>query len=382
MDFQLTEQQALLQQTVRDFVLREVKPAVPILENEGQFPRQLFQKCAELGFFRFRYPEEAGGLGGDPVGFILMMEELAAGNLALAAVVGMQALNGTELLHQLGTSEQKTEWLEPALAGEKIGTIAITEPNAGSDIGGIETSARQVAQGWVLNGSKTWITSATVADFFLVAAQTGEDARAAGIDLFLVERSREGLSIGREIEKLGTHGSATSEIFLDNVRLPPENRLGQRGSGMAHLRKTLAEVRAMTGALGLGLGRAALEDSLRYADEREQFGRPIAGFQAISHKLAAMATQLEAARWLVYRAAWAVTRGAPDIKLAAMAKFFASEMANQLADQATRIFGSYGFAMEYPAQRYLRDARFLLYGAGTSEILLTIIARQLETDGR
>ncbi len=381
MDFQLSEQQALLQQTVREFVRKEVKPEVSNLESKGQFPRQLFQKCGELGFFRFRYPEAEGGLGGDPLGFILMMEELAAGNLALAAIVGMQALNGTELIHQLGTPEQKSQWLEPALAGEKIGTIAITEPNAGSDIGGIETSARQISDGWELNGSKTWITSATVADFFLVAAQTGEGERASGIDVFLVERNREGLSVGREIEKLGTHGSATSEIFLDNVRLPPQSRLGEKGSGMIQLRKTLAEVRTMTGALGLGLGRAALEDSLRYAGERKQFGRPIAGFQAISHKLAGMATQLEAARWLVYRAAWEVTRGAPDVKLAAMAKLFASEMANQLADQATRIFGSYGFAMEYPAQRYLRDARFLLYGAGTSEILLTIIARQLERDG-
>jgi butyryl-CoA dehydrogenase len=189
------------------------------------------------------------------------------------------------------------------------------------------------------------------------------------------------LAVGRRIEKLGTRGSETSEVILDGVCVPADHRLGEPGAGFRHLVSTLTEIRAMTGALGVGLGQAALDAARQYARERSQFGRPIGQFQAIAHKLAAMATQLEAARWLVYRAAWQVTTGAPDVMLGAMAKYFATEAANKLADEATRIFGSYGFAMEYDAQRYFRDARFLLYGAGTSEILLSLIAKQMGVAG-
>jgi alkylation response protein AidB-like acyl-CoA dehydrogenase len=267
--------------------------------------------------------------------------------------------------------------LVPALRGEKIGTIAITEPDAGSDIGGIKTTAVREGEGWRLNGRKVWITSATVADFFIVAAKTDPTLGTKGIDLFLVEKGTRGLSIGRRIEKLGTRGSETSEVILDNVCVPAQNLLGEKGTGFRHLGSTLAEIRVMTGALALGLAQAALDASLQYAHTRVQFDQPIGNFQAIAHKLGWMGTQLEAARALVYCAAWQLSTSKPDAKLAAMAKLFATEMANQLADQATRIFGSYGFAMEYDAQRYLRDARFLLYGAGTSEILLGLIAKQM-----
>jgi len=274
------------------------------------------------------------------------------------------------LLYHLGTPEQKERLLVPALRGEKIGTIAITEPDAGSDIGGITTVAVRDGEGWRLNGRKVWITSATVADFFIVAAKTDPTLGTKGIDLFLVEKGVRGLSVGRRIEKLGTRGSETSEVILDNVCVPAQNLLGDKGTGFRHLGSTLAEIRVMTGALALGLAQAALDASLQYARTRVQFDQPIGKFQAIAHKLAWMGTQLEAARSLVYRGASQLASGKPDAKLAAMAKLFATEVANQLADQATRIFGSYGFAMEYDAQRYFRDARFLLDGAGTSEILL------------
>jgi alkylation response protein AidB-like acyl-CoA dehydrogenase len=305
------------------------------------------------------------------------MEELARGSLALAAIVGMQALNGTDLLFHLGTADQRERLLKPALRGECIGTIAITEPDAGSDIGGITTTARRQGEEWVLDGRKIWITSATVADFFIVAAKTDPALGTKGIDLFLVEKSRPGVAVGRRIDKLGTRGSETSEVFLDRVTVPAQNLLGEQGQGFRHLSRTLAEIRAMTGALGVGLGQAALDAALEYARQRSQFGKPIAQFQAIAHKLAWMGTQLEAARLLVYRSAWGISRGKADVRLAAMAKLFATETANQLADQTTRIFGSYGFAMEYDAQRYFRDARFLLYGAGTSEILLSLVAREM-----
>jgi alkylation response protein AidB-like acyl-CoA dehydrogenase len=377
LDFGLSEEQRAFRQSVRQFVEREVRPAAREIDERDEFPRALFRRCGQQGFFALRYPEAAGGLGGDALTFILMMEELARGSLALAAVVGMQCLNGTDLLYRLGTPDQKERLFAPALLGEKIGTIAITEPDAGSDIGGITTSARRERKGWVLSGRKMWITSATVADFFILAAKTDPEQRTRGIDLFLVEKGMPGLSVGRRIEKLGTRGSETSEVILDDVCVPLENLLGEPGSGFRHLGASLAEIRVMTGALAIGLGQAALEASLQYARERSQFGRPIGQFQAVAHKLADMATQLEAARSLVYRAASQLAGGQAEPGLAAMAKYFATEAANSLADQATRVFGSYGFAMEYDAQRYFRDARFLLYGAGTSEILLSLIAKEL-----
>ncbi len=378
MDFALSEEQALFRKSVRDFVEREVTPAARQIDEQDEFPWALFRRCGQLGYFSLRYPEEIGGMAADPLTFILMIEELARGSLALASIVGMQCLNGTDILYHLGNEEQKQRLLVAALRGDKIGTIAITEPDAGSDIGGITTQARPDGEGWLINGRKMWITSATVADFFIVAAKTDPSQRTKGIDLFLVEKDMPGFAVGRKIDKLGTRGSATSEVILDNVFVPAENLLGAQGAGFQYLRRALAEIRAMTGALGLGLGQAALDASIKYAQERSQFSRPIGKFQAIAHKLAAMGTQLEAARLLVYRAAWEVERSSqPDAKLGAMAKLLATEMANKLADEATRIFGSYGYAMEYDAQRYYRDARFLLYGAGTSEILLTLIAKEM-----
>jgi alkylation response protein AidB-like acyl-CoA dehydrogenase len=227
-----------------------------------------------------------------------------------------------------------------------------------------------------------WITSATVADFFTVAAKTDPEAGFKGIDLFLVEKDMPGLAVGRRIEKLGVRASETSELILEDVQVPAENLLGRQGSGFKNLGAILAEIRVMTGALALGLSQAALDASIQYAHERVQFKRPIGAFQAIAHKIAEMGTQLEAARSLVYRAAWMVTQGQNDAKLASMAKLFAAEAASRIVDDCTRIFGSYGFAMEYDAQRYFRDARFLLYGGGTSEILRTLIAREMDVPKR
>lgn len=377
MDFRLTDEQELFRQSVAEFVNREVIPVAREIDERGQFPMALFRKVGELGYFGARYPESVGGAGLDTVTFNLMMEELARGSLSLAAAVAMQCLMGTNFLYRFGTPDHKERLLYPALRGEKIGTIAMTEPDYGSDLGNITTTAVRTDDGWLLNGRKMWITSATVADFFTVAAKTNPDAGFKGIDMFLVERGTPGLGVGREIEKLGVRASETSELILDNVLVPHENLLGEAGTGFRNLGAILAEIRVMTGSLSLGLAQAALDAAIQYANERVQFGKPIGKFQAVAHKIAEMGTELEAARGLVYRAAWAIDSGKPDMKLASMAKLFASEMANRAADSATRIFGSYGFAMEYDAQRYFRDARFLLYGGGTSEILRTIIAKEL-----
>jgi alkylation response protein AidB-like acyl-CoA dehydrogenase len=377
MNFRLTPEQDLFRKSVRDFVEREVAPAAAEMDERGEFPTRLFQRCGELGYLGLRYPEAVGGGGADFTAFCLMAEELARGSLSLAAAVSMQCLMGTDFVFRFGTPDHHARLLVPALRGEKIGTIAMTEPDFGSDLGGITTRAVRDGNDWVLNGRKLWITSATVADFFTVAAKTDPNAGFKGIDMFLVEKGTPGLSVGKRIEKMGVRASETSELALQDVRVPAENLLGQQGTGFKNLGAILAEIRTMTGALGLGLAQAALEASIKYAHERVQFGKPIAAYQAIQHKIAQMGTQLEAARGLVQRSAWLIDERCPDMKLAAMAKLFATEAANQAADECTRIFGSYGFAMEYDAQRYFRDARFLLYGGGTSEILRNIIAKEL-----
>ncbi|MFQ5398717.1 MAG: acyl-CoA dehydrogenase family protein [Anaerolineae bacterium] len=377
MDYSLTEEQAQFQESVRSFVEREVIPAAAAMDEAGEFPHELFQKCAANGYFGLRYPEDVGGMGADFFTYCLMIAELARGSLALAAAVAMQSLMGTDLVYRFGAPDHHEQLLKPALRGEKIGVIAMTEPDFGSDLGGITTRAAPTEEGWVIDGRKMWITSATVADFFTVAAKTDPDAGFKGVDLFLVEKTRPGVQVGRRIEKMGVRASETSELILDNVAIPAENLLGEVGTGFKNLGGILAEIRVMTGALGLGLAEAALATAIDYANERVQFGRPIAKFQAIQHKIADMGTQLEAARGLVYRAAWQIDQGQRDLKLAAMAKLFATEAANKIADECTRILGSYGFAMEYDAQRYFRDGRFLLYGGGTSEILRNIIAREM-----
>jgi alkylation response protein AidB-like acyl-CoA dehydrogenase len=377
MDYSLSEEQSRFRQSVRDFVDREVKPVARAIDEQAIFPEKLFKKCAANGYLGLRYPETVGGMGGEFISFCLMVEQLARGSLSLAVAVSMQALMGTDFVYRFGTEDHKRRLLEPALRGEKIGTIAMTEPDFGSDLGGITTLAEPIDSGWRISGRKTWITSATVADFFTVAAKTDPEAGFKGIDMFLVEVDNPGLKVGRQIEKLGVRASETSELILDEVIVPKENLLGERGTGFKNLGQILGEIRTMTGALALGLARAALDDSIEYAHQRTQFGKPIGAFQAIAHKIADMATELEAARDLVYHSAWKVAQGQQDLKLASMAKLFATEGANRIADQCTRIFGSYGFAMEFDAQRYFRDARFLLYGGGTSEVLRTVIAREL-----
>jgi alkylation response protein AidB-like acyl-CoA dehydrogenase len=377
MNFQFSEEQQLFRRSVAEFVDKEIVPVAAKIDEEGQFPTELFQKVGKLGYFGVRYPEEYGGAGGDEVMFTLLCEELARGSLSLAASVSMQCLMGTNFIYRFGTEEQRQRLLVPAIRGGKMGVICMTEPDAGSDLGSIRTIAVRDGDGWVLNGQKTWVTNATRADFFTVAAKTDPEAGFKGIDMFLVERDRPGVSVGRDIPKMGVRAQETAELILEDCHLPAENLFGEEGTGFRNLQAILAQIRTMMGALSLGLARAALEAGAQYARERVQFSRPIAKFQAISHKLADMATELEASRWLVYRSAWLIDQGKADMKAASMAKLFASEMANRLADESTRILASYGFAMEYDVQRYFRDARLLLLGGGTSEILRTIISREM-----
>jgi butyryl-CoA dehydrogenase len=287
----------------------------------------------------------------------------------------MQSLMGTKFLHMLGNRDLVARLFEPALRGRKIGAICMTEPDAGSDLEGIATRATKVEGGYLLDGRKTWVTAAPVADFFTVFARAGEDRK---LSIFLVERSFEGLAVGREIHKMGVWALPTSELAFSHCFVPDSHRLSrEEGDGEAHLRRTLAEIRIITGAMALGVARAALAESVRYAAERKQFGKPINRYQAIQLKLAEMATELESARHLVYYAAWLHGAGRPHHKEAAMAKLHATEAAARICDQAARVLASYGYAMEFPVQRYLRDVRFTLIGGGTSEILKLVIAKEV-----
>jgi len=377
MNFDLTDDQRAIRDAFARFSDEAIAPQAAAIDDAHVFPRQLFGQLAELGFFGLRYPEELGGSGLGLTEFALALEEIARGSMSLAGAAAMQSLMGTKFLQMLGNQEIIERLFKPALKGENIGAICMTEPNAGSDLDGIATLARKVEGGYVLNGQKTWITSAPVADFFTVFARAGEEKK---LTIFLVEKDFEGLMIGREIRKMGVWALPTSEVALADCFVPDTHRLSkEEGDGEAHLRKTLAEIRIITGAMALGVARAALAESIRYAAERKQFGKPINRFQAIQFKLAEMGTDLEAARHLVYYAAWLHGAGRPHHKEAAMAKLNATEAAARICDQAARVLASYGYAMDYPVQRYLRDVRFTLIGGGTSEILKLIIAKEMST---
>ncbi len=370
------EERELYRATIRAFVEREVLPAADELDRHGHFPHRLFGRLAELGCFGLRYPASLGGQDADFQTACVLYEELAAGSLSLAAITAMQGLMGTVFVHRFGTPEQHERYLRPALRGEKIGTFALTEPEAGSDLGAMRTHARRTGSGWHLTGSKTWITSAPVASFLTVGARTTDEPGLKGIALFLLDAATPGFHVGRPLEKLGTRSSLTSEVHID-CEVPEDALLGGEGRGVENVGGTLSEIRIMTAALAIGLARRALSDGAAYARERHAFGRPIGEFQLVGAKLAGMATELHAARLATYDAAARLDAGGDVTTVAAMAKYFATEACARVVDETTRIFGSYGFAMEYPAQRHFRDARFLLYGGGTSEILQGLIGRDV-----
>ena len=378
MDLTLTPEQEAIRDNFARFCNEQIKPAAEAMDEAEEFPRELFEKVGALGFFEMRYPEEDGGADAGILACCLAIEELCRGSMSLGAACQMQGLMGTYFLQRFGSPELKERLFGPALAGEKIGTICMTEPGAGSDLFGMRTRAEEKDGGWLLNGQKMWITSAPVADFFTVFAKVG-DPEGKDIGAFLVERDNPGLVVGRSIRKMGVRASITSEVALDDCRVEASHVLGEPGKALGYLRAILDEIRIVTAAMAVGGARGALEESLAYAKERVQFGRPISKYQAIRFKFAEMATELEVARRMTYHAAGLSEADLPRTKEAAMAKMFASEAAFRVCDQAARIMAAYGYAMEYPIQRYLRDIRFTLIGGGTSEMMKMIIARELGT---
>jgi alkylation response protein AidB-like acyl-CoA dehydrogenase len=377
MDFALSPQHEEIRRTVRSFAEREIMPVADEMERRGEFPHDLVRRAAELGLLGVPYPEEVGGTGLDSLAYAITIEELSRASGSMGIIVSAHTSLGCNPIFLAGTTDQKEQFLRPLASGAKLGAYGLTEPGAGSDSRGTRTRAHRDGDSWVLNGSKRFITNAGVADTYIVTALTERDADSGRISAFIVESDAPGFAIGRLEEKMGLHASRTGELLFDDCRIPAANLLGPEGEGDRLFLKTLDGGRIGIGAMALGLAQAAYEAASAYAKEREQFGRPIASFQGVAFMIADMATQIDAARLLVYRAAWLKDQGRPYSTEAAMAKLFASEMARQVTNDAIQVHGGYGYITEYHVERYLRDAKLTEIGEGTSQIQRLVIARNL-----
>ena len=366
----------LVKKVMARFVDEEVIPVAREHDEKGEFPFDLFKKIADMGILGIRYPRKVGGSGGNTTLYCITVEELARGLLSLAATTAMQCLMATDGLYRYGTKEMDEKYFRPAMRGEKIGAFQLTEPEAGSDLGNVRTRATKTEDGWVINGMKTWSTSGPIGHFHTVLCQTDLDKGLKGLMFFFIPSDTPGFSHSKRFDMLGTRTTQMSEIYFSDCHVPPEHMLGELGRGLDVLLTILAEIRVMTACLALGLQRAAMDDSIRYCKERVQFGRPIGQYQLIQAKIANMAVNLEAGHLMAYKVTHLIDKNIPCLNEASMAKYFTTESACKAADEATRIFGAYGYSMEYNVQRYYRDNRFLLYGGGTHEVLQTTIARQ------
>ncbi|OIK09895.1 acyl-CoA dehydrogenase [Bacillus sp. MUM 13] len=378
MNFELTKEQQMIKEMVRDFAEKEIKPKAIELDQHSRFGEDIFKKIGELGLLGIPFPEEYGGSGGDTVSYAIAVEEIgkACGGtgLSYAAAVSL----GSSPIYYFGTEEQKQKYLVPLAKGEELASFGLTEPNAGSDAGGTRTRAVLEGDEYVLNGEKCWITNASYASTITVTAVSGKDSRGKNIiSAFLVPTDTKGLTINSNYEKMGVRASNTCEIILQDVRVPKENILGDPKKGFKQFLYTLDGGRISIAALAVGIAQAAFERALSFAKERQQFGQPISNFQAIQFKLADMTMEIELARNMVYKAAWLKDQKKPFTKESAYAKLYASEMAFRTANQAIQIHGGSGYMREYEVERYLRDAKLLEIGEGTSEIQRIVIARQL-----
>ncbi len=377
MDFELTESQQMIRQMVCDFAQNELAPIADDLDREGRFPQEIIEKMAGLDLFALPFSEEYGGTGDGYLPYVIAVEEISKACASTGITYAAHCSIGTGPVYLFGSEEQKQKWVVPCARGEMLASFGLTEPDAGSDAGGTKTTAVLQDGEWVINGSKCFITNASYAGLVVITAVTEPGRGTRGISSFLVPRDTPGFSVTAPYEKLGLKASDTAEIVLDEVRVPEDSLLGKRGEGFKQFMKTLDGGRISIGAMSVGIAQGCLDAALAYAKERRQFGQPIAKFQAIQFKLADMATNIELARQAVYRAAWLKDNGRPFTKESAMAKLFASETAVKAALEAVQIFGGYGYTTEYPVERYLRDAKLMEIGEGTSEIQRLVIARQL-----
>ncbi len=373
-----TEAHNVFRRAVRRFVEEEVKPYINEWEEAGEFPSTIFRRLGELGYLGIRYPKEYGGAGGDFFMAVVLAEELAkcgAGSLPMAIAVHTEMALPPIL--RFGTEEQKQRFLVPALKGEKIACLGITEPNAGSDVASLETKAVRYGEGWLINGSKIFITNGVRADFIVLIAKTAPPKGYSGFSLFIVEKGTPGFLVKRKLDKVGMRASDTAELVFSDCYVPKENLLGEEGKGFQQIMWELQGERLM-GAVGIiAAAQHTLDEAIAYAKERVQFGRPIASFQAIAHKIAEMATLVEAVRQLTYETVWRFANGEYPVKEISMAKLASAQIACQVADLAVQIHGGYGLMMEYQVQRAFRDYRLYRIGGGTDEIMKEIIAKEM-----
>jgi alkylation response protein AidB-like acyl-CoA dehydrogenase len=373
-----SDKETILRQTVRRFVKEEVLPVAREVDESQSFPRDLYQKLADMGLFRIRYPRERGGAGGNTTLYCAVCEELAQGLLSLAAIYAMQCLMGSNFLFHYGTPDQIAKYWEPNMRGERVSCFCLTEPDAGSDLGNVRTMALKQDDGsWLINGLKTWVTNGPVANHYTVLCQTRPDRKMRGLNFFLIDREMPGVSVSLKFPLMGTRSTEISEVAFTDVRLPADHLLGEEGRGLSNLMSILAEIRVMTAALAVGLAKAAFQAAYQYARERTAFGRTINNYQLIQEKISKMATQIWASELMLYKTTAMIDSRKSCGREAMMTKYYATETACYCCDEATRIFGAYAYSMEYPVQRFYRDNRFLLYGGGSHEILMGNIAREV-----
>jgi butyryl-CoA dehydrogenase len=382
-DFELSPEHELLRRTIRDFLQREVVDKIDEHEQHRRFPVDIVAELGSMGLLGIPFPEEEGGAGLDTLAYAIAVEEISRVWGSLGIIVAAHTSLGCNPLHLAGTDEQKQRFLVPMASGQVLGAYGLTEPGAGSDSGGTRTTAKFEQTGkrggsWVINGGKRFITNAGQAGTYIVTAKTDtrEDG-SAEISAFIVEQGTKGFSIGRLEEKMGLHASATGELLFEDCRIPAGNMLGQKGEGWKIFLKTLDGGRISIGAMAVGLSQAALDASVIYARERKQFGKPIGSFQGVAFMIADMATETEAARAMVWRAAWLKDSGQDYSTAAAQAKLFASEVSQRVTNMGVQVHGGYGYVEEYKVERFLRDAKLTELGEGTSQIQRLVIGRRI-----
>lgn len=377
MDYRLSEEHQMLKDTIRKFVEKELVPIAPQLDEESRFPWDVLKKAGEAGFVGSYLPEKYGGGGSDLMSKAIIYEEFVRGCFGFNLSLNASDLLFANNVNKLGTEEQKEKYLPPVIRGEKLGCWALTEPGAGSDALSITSSWVKDGDHYILNGAKTFITNAPEAEYFVVITRAPGSKKMEGGTAFILERGMDGLTLSKPMNKMGSRCSPTGEIFMDNVRVPAAQALGREGEAFKDMMKSLDVERSLTPFSSIGISQACLDASLEYARTRKQFGKPIGSFQLIQEKIAEMATALELARTFAYKVVWMVEQGIKVTKEAAMIKLFASTMVTRTTNEALQIHGGYGYIKEYPVERYLRDARLLEIGAGTTEIQKIVVAREL-----
>ena len=377
MDFELSEDQKMIKEAAREFASEKLAPRAQEFDEKEEIPRELYKELADLGYMGMLMPEEYGGSGLDFISYILVMEEFSKTCAALEISLSVHNSLISDAIFKYGTEVQKKKYLPKLTRGEFIGAYSLTEPEAGTDAGSLKTTAILKSDHYIINGTKTFVTNGGIADLFMLFTLTKPEAKSKGISCLLVEKGLKGFNIGAKEKKMGIRGSDTRELSFEDCQVPKENILGEENKGFNIALSLLDSGRIGVGAQSVGIAQSALDESLKYSKERVQFGQPICNFQAIQFKLANMATQIEAARLLVYRAAWLRQNNVRCTKEASMAKLFASEIANFVVNEAVQIHGGYGYMKEYAVERYFRDARVTEIYEGTSEAQRIVISRNL-----